>query len=372
MQNLPVYLYPNKINLLVDLDKGVKGAYTVMYQRELKIQKGLKNNVQLQFKNSDQKPIRILAVTTTSNFVSSNTFILAVSNTASIALGMTPSVNSTLTYFQIGTYVSEIGHNTVTINTQNPVYNPEVDQFLSPLLLNISTGTQVTFNNNFTFNMFDSINNNLLISKSIDILDDGVSTATRGYALLTLNENDTRDLKPTSYTFGITQVDETGANLATYSNSYYGVNGTLQLTADVFPTPKPTTEITKWQLYYNRNTLKYDFYTGNLRSYPEQNQVTTLALYLTQFKGTIVIQATLQNSPGTFGNYATIATLSYTTATTEVIYQNVVGSWSDVRVLWTPDSNGASNYYSPQMPGNPTPGTEYFPCGKVDKIQYRS
>jgi hypothetical protein len=105
MQNLPVYLYPNKINLLVDLDEGVKGAYTVMYQRELKIQKGLKNKVQLQFKNSDQKPIRILAVTTTSNFVSSNTFVLAVSNTASIGLGMTPSVNSTLTYFQIGTYV---------------------------------------------------------------------------------------------------------------------------------------------------------------------------------------------------------------------------------------------------------------------------
>jgi len=129
MQNLPVYLYPNKINLLVDLDEGVKGAYNVMYQREIKIQKGLKNKVQLQFKNSDQKAIRILAVTTTSDFVSSNTFVLSVSNTASIALGMTPSINSTLTYFQVGTYVSEIGSGTVTINTQNPVYNPDVDNF---------------------------------------------------------------------------------------------------------------------------------------------------------------------------------------------------------------------------------------------------
>jgi hypothetical protein len=220
--------------------------------------------------------------------------------------------------------------------------------------------------------MFDSIDNRLLISKPIDILDDGVTTATRGYALLTLGENDTRALKPTSYTFGITQVDGDGANLATYSNSYYGVNGTIQLTADMFPTPRPTVEIAKWQNYYNRNTLKYDFYSGNLRSYPEQNQVTTLALYLTQFKGTILIQATLQNDPGTFANYATIATLIYTTPTTKTFYQNAVGSWSDVRVLWTPDSDGASNYYSPHMPGNPTPGTEYFPCGKVDKIQYRS
>jgi hypothetical protein len=372
MQNLPVYLYPNKINLLVDLDEGVKGAYNVMYQREIKIQKGLKNKVQLQFKNSDQKAIRILAVTTTSNFVSSNTFVLEVSNTASIALGMTPSINSTLTYFQAGTYVSEIGSGTVIINTQNPVYNPDIDQFLSPLLLDIDAGTPIKFNNSFTFNMFDSIDNSLLISKSIDILDDGITTATRGYALLTLTETDTRPLKPTAYTFGITQIDGEGANLATYSNTYYGINGTLHLTADMFPTPKPTIEISKWQLYYNSSTLRYNFYTGNLRSYPEQNQVTTLALYLNKFKGTILIQATLQNDPGTFANYATLATLTYTTPTTEVIYQNAVGSWSDVRVLWIPDSDGASNYYSPQMPGNPTPGTEYFPCGKVDKIQYRS
>ena len=372
MQNLPVYLYPNKTDVLVDSDSGTRGAYNAMYQRELKIQKGLKNKVQLQFKNSDQKPIRILAATTTSDFVSSNTFILSVSNTASIAVGMAPSINSTLTYFQGGTFVSDIGSGTVTINTQNPVYNPQINEFLSPLLLDISTGTQITFGNSFTFNMYDSINNNLLITKPIDILDDGVTTATRGLALLTLNENDTRELETTSYTFGITQVDEEGANLATYSNTYYGINGTLQLTADLFPMPRPTTEITKWQIYYNQSTLKYDFYTGNLRSYPEQNQVTTLALYLNNFKGTILIQATLQNTPGTFANYATIATLNYTTPTTKVIYQNAVGSWSDVRVVWTPVSDGASNYYSPQMPGNPTPGSEYFPSGKIDKIQYRS
>jgi len=372
MQNLPVYLYPNKVNLLVDLDEGVKGAYNVMYQRELKIQKGLKNKVQLQFKNSDQKPIRILAVTTTTGYTSSNTFVLNVTDTSSVVVGMTPSINSTLTYFQGGTYVSDIGPNTVTINTQNPVYNPAINEFLSPLLLDITTGTQVIFNSNFTFNMYDSVNNNLLITKSVQILDDGITTATRGYALLTLNENDTRQLDTTSYTFGITQTDEEGANLATYSNTYYGINGTLQLLGDLFPAPKTTTEITKWQIYYNQNTLKYDFYTGNLRSYPEQNQVTTLALYLNNFKGTILIQATLQNTPGTFANYATIATLNYTTPTTEVIYQNAVGSWSDVRVVWTPVSDGASNYYSPQMPGNPTPGSEYFPSGKIDKIQYRS
>jgi len=372
MQNLPVYLYPNKTNVLVDLDGGTRGAYNVMYQRELKIQKGLKNKVQLQFKNSDQKSIRVLAATRTADNITTGTFILPVVSTASISVGMKPSIASDPTYFQEGTYVADIGNGTVTLGTQNPVYNPEINQFLSPLQLNISSGTNIIFSSNFTFSMFDSINNNLLISKSIDILDDGVTTATRGLALLTLDENDTRELETTSYTFGITQVDEQGANLATYANTYYGINGTLQLTADLYPMPRPTVEITQWQKYYNQSNLKYDFYTGNLRSYPEQNQVTTVALYLKDFKGTIHIQGTLQNNPGTFANYADIAILTYTAPATDVIYYNAVGSWSDVRVLWTPDSNGASNYYSPQMPGNPTPGTEYFPCGKVDKIQYRS
>jgi hypothetical protein len=59
MQKLPVYLYPNLFVIQLDLDNTVRGINNTMYQRELKIQKGLKNKVQIQFKNSDQKNIRI-------------------------------------------------------------------------------------------------------------------------------------------------------------------------------------------------------------------------------------------------------------------------------------------------------------------------
>lgn len=58
MQKLPVYLYTNIYKVILDLDNS-RGVNNVMYQRNLIFQKGLKNQVQLQFKNSDQKPVDI-------------------------------------------------------------------------------------------------------------------------------------------------------------------------------------------------------------------------------------------------------------------------------------------------------------------------
>lgn len=58
MLKLPVYLYPNTFELLLDLDYNQR-IHNVMYQRDLTIQKGVKNKIQLQFKNSDQKPVPV-------------------------------------------------------------------------------------------------------------------------------------------------------------------------------------------------------------------------------------------------------------------------------------------------------------------------
>lgn len=59
MQNLPIYLYANTFDVTLDLDTTVRGVNAVMYQPELKIQRGLKNTVRIQFKNSDQKRISV-------------------------------------------------------------------------------------------------------------------------------------------------------------------------------------------------------------------------------------------------------------------------------------------------------------------------
>ena len=59
MLNLPIYLYLNILDVTLDLDATIRGVNQVMYQRELKIQKGIKNQIRIQFKNSDQKKVHI-------------------------------------------------------------------------------------------------------------------------------------------------------------------------------------------------------------------------------------------------------------------------------------------------------------------------
>jgi len=59
MQSLPIYLYENILAVTLDLDTTVRGVNQVMYQRDLQIQKGIKNVVRIQFKNSNQKRVPI-------------------------------------------------------------------------------------------------------------------------------------------------------------------------------------------------------------------------------------------------------------------------------------------------------------------------
>jgi hypothetical protein len=222
--------------------------------------------------------------------------------------------------------------------------------------------------------MFDAEQQRMVLQKTLEIIDDGVTTSTRGVALLSLTDTDTRPLLTSYYTFGVALTDFDGAEIPTYTNTYYGINGIARVSHDILPTLKDTQTIITFQKFYNGDTFKYEFHSGNLRGLPEQTQNTTVAIYLTNYTGTVQIQGTLDNTPGTFANYATIETKTYTNFT-GVDYANAVGIWSDVRVKWYPDKSdlyGLSNYYSPEMPGNPTPGVEYFPNGKVDKILCRN
>lgn len=278
MQNLPVYLYPNSITLTLDLDTNVRGVNQVMYQRDLKIQKGIKNQIRIQFKNSDQKNIRIYSTQT------------------------------------------------------------------------------------FVFSMFDATEQRLLIEKNLDVLDSN-TTSTKGQALLTLTENDTLDLTKSNYNYSIKMLDSDGTYLPTYANTYYGIVGNLYILEDIYPVLKPSQEIKEFQTSFNGDTNLYEHKSGNTYAYPEyngNNALHTMALYMTGFRGTVSVQATMYNSPASLGRYATIETRTYTNFT-GIDYINFYGIYSYVRVVYIPAVK----------PGESTnDNTSYF--GKFDKALYRS
>lgn len=371
MQKLPIYLYSNLLTVQLDLDPNQR-THNTMYQRELKLQRGMKNKVQLQFKNSDQKNVRILAATTTVGSASSASNLLTVADASNIQLGMLVNSENVTN----GTYVSAIDSNTLTLANLDPLYDADLDQFLSPITSTINSGTTITFNNNFVFSMFDAEQNRMVVQKTLEIIDDGVTTATRGLAVLSLLESDTRNLHNSYYNFSVTTGDSDGERLPAYSNTYYDIRGTARLAGDFVPTLSPGIETSSFKYFSNRDpdANRYDFYSGNLRANPEMSQLTTIAMYFENYTGTVEIQATLDNAPSNFGNYATLETKTYTNFT-GVDYANAEGIWSDVRVKWYPDNSdlpNGLNFYSPEMPGNPTPGTAHYPNGKIDKLIVRS
>ena len=278
MQNLPIYLYPNILNVILDLDPTVKGANRVMYQRDLNIQKGIKNKIRIQFKNSDQKRISI---------------------------------------------------------TQDDV---------------------------FVFSLFDATNQRLLIEKQLEILDDESTFSLRGLAELTLTESDTVDLDVGNYQFSVKKLDTDGTYLPAYSNTYYGVAGFLKLSQDIYPVLQPSQEVVAFEKIYDDSIQKYRHRSGNIYAYPEYNSNTALhtaAAYLTNYRGQLIIEGTLYDSPNNYNRYVTIASQTYN-GFTGIDYFNFNGIFSYVRFTFIPAT-------APAESNNDNP--DYY--GNFDKILYR-
>jgi hypothetical protein len=61
MQRIQVYLYPNRITLVSNLDEGSAHnvEWRIVYQRTVKIYKGINNIIELEVRNNDQKRIEL-------------------------------------------------------------------------------------------------------------------------------------------------------------------------------------------------------------------------------------------------------------------------------------------------------------------------
>lgn len=279
MQKCPIYLYSNLFETIVDLDTNTR-IHNIMYQHEIKIQKGLMNRVQIHFKNSDQK------------------------------------------------------------------------------LLNVSTGT-------FIFSMFDTISQRHVLKKVIEILDDGVNRSTKGLGQVVIDEHDTRGIDLGSYKFAVTSLSADGNYSPTYSNTYYGTSGLIEVRQDAFPTLYPSIEVTDFQLVYNHEAFKYEYLSGHLDATPalvDNVALKTMAIYMTNYTGRILIQGTLDNSPGYFGNYATIQDKSYTHFT-GIDYLNFNGVFSYIQTKHIPAVDPITN-------NNDHSSDAYH--GTVDKILLRA
>jgi len=347
MQILPIYLYQNNLDVILDLDPTVQGVNQVMYQRDLKVQKGIKNKIRVAFKNSDQKrlPISSTATYVFSMFDSISQRLLiqkqitvlddtttaqtnvdqtATSNVLTFDDTSSISVGQTVTGFGIpaNTVVTGISSGTVTLNNYS----------VSP----ISSSTVLTIN-------------------TLDL---------RGVGQLTLTESDTIELDKSSYTYSIKYQDPTdGTYLPAYANTYYGMNGTLYLNSDIYPQLQPSQEVDSLQESFNSQTSLYEYKSRAIYAYPEYKSNTalhTIALYMTNFIGTVYIQATLNNNPDYLSKFSTLETITYN-GFSGIDYVNFNGIYSYIQVMYIPAAGPGDSTNN-----NPT----YY--GSFDKFLYRS
>jgi len=298
MNKLPVYLYSNKLNVILDLDQN-RGTNNVMYQRKLRIQKGFKDSIQLQFKNSDQKPIWL----------------------------------STSTYY---------------------------------------------------FDMIDRDGRQLVLSKQLSLVDDAITTSTKGLSVVSFDPIDTINLTAGSYKFIVKKDNGDGTFTPAYANTYYGITGEIEVVEDGFPIGYPiqTVDVKKLETgkEYDRNPMDmgYVFTSEWLRPVVRTTlapTTSTAIITLSSFVGTITVEGTLDNNPSGAGH----ANAQVSTANTYISVSPTQGTiqlaWNSaytaVRFKVKPASNGlGSNYYPTGYPVGSN--TNKFPSGFVDQIQYIS
>jgi hypothetical protein len=348
MQSLPVYLYPNTLDVILDLDPTVQGVNRTMYQRDLKIQKGIKNKIRIQFKNSDQKR---LPISNTATYV----FNMFDADTQQLVIEKQLEVLDDSVVVYQSQDQGAAGNTLTFADTSDLSVGQTVTGFgiSANTIVSTITGTNVILSNPTT----------VALTSSTSLTFNTLSL--RGVGQLTLLESDTVDLETNSYKFSIVYRDpEDGTFLPTYADTYYGIPGTVYLNNDVFPILQPSQEIVSFLKSFNSQTNLYEHKSGNVYAYPEYNGNTalhTMALYMTGFKGTVYIQGTLYNSPQSLGRYVTVATLNYN-GFTGIDYQNFNGIFSYVRVMYVPAVNPVGSN------GNDDPAF----YGSFDKVLYRS
>lgn len=97
MQFNPVYLYSNKVDVFTNLDSWTTERYRKVYQRNFKIYRGVDNKLDLQVRNSDEKPKDISGYTLIFNLIERGSQKLILSKTCSVISAVNGKCTVTIT-----------------------------------------------------------------------------------------------------------------------------------------------------------------------------------------------------------------------------------------------------------------------------------
>jgi hypothetical protein len=159
-----------------------------------------------------------------------------------------------------------------------------------------------------------------------------------GRAYVSLNEDDLVDLVYGSYYFSMYATAEDSSDVKTplYGDSQFGVIGTINLIANVFPDPVPDVEPNLKALALG------DFYYSDVFAAFDDKDSHLFKLYTTSFTGTVVIEATkeITTEPSVWKE-VDVVPLSNITG---VVDRTVAGVWTHFRIKHGQDTTNSAKF----------------------------
>ncbi len=339
MQTVSRYLLNN---VVIVYTSGYHGRNSTVYDRRIKLYKGVSNPLSFTFKNEDQK----------AQDIASSKFEFTLVDPENQRSAIFKDLEVLNTVQATGAVVNGDGStaaSTITVTVPNANitgsfiigYQIKGTSLIGPVIISNISKSLTSGYTTLTVT-FDT---QAIPSETVSI-----TAGPRGSATLTITEGDLLGLDAKFYNYAIREVDTDDSTIrtVTFADSFYNAAGTIEILDGAYPEMIDSTEINSFTSTTGPLTRTSSAYEAN----PGANNnvaLHTIAIYQKSFVGTLRIQGTMVSTPGD-ADYFDIATISFESNSDAITYYNFNGVYENVRFSW----------------GNTSGNT-----GRVDKILYR-
>lgn len=340
MQTVSRYLLDN---VVIVYSSGYHGRNPMVYDRRLKLYKGVSNPLNFTFKNEDQKAQDI----SSSKF--EFTLIDPENQRSAIFKDLTVlnTVQATAAVVDDGDGSTAATTTTITISNSNITGNFIIGHQVKGTTLQ---GPVVISN---VAKSFVTGNTILTVTFDLQVLPQetvAITAGPKGSANLVITEGDLLGLDAKFYNYAIREVDTDDSTLrtVTFSDASYNAAGTIEVLDGAYPGFVPSIEINSFTVTTGPLTNT----SSAIDADPGINNnvaLHTVAMYQKSFVGTLRIQGTMVSSPDD-ADYFDIANISFDNNSDPVRHHNFTGVYDNVRFSW---------------------GTTAGNTGRIDKILYR-
>ena len=339
MQTVSRYLLDN---VVIVYSSGYHGRNPMVYDRRLKLYKGVSNPLTFTFKNEDQK----------AQDISSSKFEFTLIDPENQRSAIFKDLTVLNTVQASGAVVGDGSTQDITTTITVPNDNIKGNFLVGYQVKGTALQGPVIISN--VSRSFPTGNTTLTVTfdrQTITQETVSITAGPRGSANLIISEGDLLDLDAKFYNYAIREIDtdDSTVRTVTFSDTSYNAAGTIEVLDGAYPDFVPSEEINSFTV----TTGPLTYTSSAIDANPGINNnvaLHTIAIYQKSFEGSLRIQATMVSTAIQDQDYFTVDTVSFTNATNPVTYLNFTGVYENVRFSWGNDS------------GN---------TGRIDKILYR-